>query len=351
LRTILGAVALFAAAALCVPAAPPAKQPKTGHILVLDGGRVLEGDIERVGDQFCIRRPSGELWVAGDRVQCLCADLAEAYQFLRAQANLGDADEHLRLARWCQAHNLRREALAEVSAAVELQPDHAESRRLLQRLQRSDANAPAAVQPAHHEDSEPAAASIDMNADAMAPFVTRVQPILMNACANCHASGKGGNFKLIRTYDGELTNRRATQQNLAAVLAQLNRDRLQSSPLLAKAVIVHGDAGQPPLKNRQAPAYRILEEWAQLAMSDLPRETAPPAAEPHAPKESRPAAEPPPSKPLPTTPPESFAAPPAKPPAAPTEPAAAPPNKPPTATGSGDPFDPALFNQQMHPDR
>src|SRR5262249_56453508 len=100
-----------------------------------------------------------------------------------------------------------------------------------------------------------------------APFVTRVQPILMNTCATCHANGKGTTFKLIRGYDeGMQTNRKTTQQNLMATLALLQSDRPLTSPLLNYAVTIHGDADQPPLKSRTVPAYRVLEEWAQLAV-------------------------------------------------------------------------------------
>src|SRR5437763_620082 len=60
----------------------------------------------------------------------------------------------------------------------------------------------------------PPAPAVELSADALGMFTTRVQPILMNTCASCHASGKGGAFTLTRAYDGGAAARRATQQNV-----------------------------------------------------------------------------------------------------------------------------------------
>ena len=36
--------------------------------------------------------------------------------------------------------------------------------------------------------------AIDLNTESLSLFVTRVQPILMNAFASCHTTGKGVHF-------------------------------------------------------------------------------------------------------------------------------------------------------------
>jgi hypothetical protein len=343
------------ALALTVPggislADPPGASPRTGHVLLLDNDRILEGDIERVGDQYCIRRSIGETWMAADKVQCLCGSLVDAYQFLRSRANLDDADEHLRLARWCQLRGLRSQALAEAAAAVDIRPDHAESRRYLNGLQRLEANAPAA--PKTHEEPEPEVgppAALDFNTESLGMFVTRVQPVLMNACASCHTGNRGGSFHLTRTFEGELNTRRATQQNLAAVMGQVNRERPQESPVLLRAVTVHGsETDQPPIKNRQAPAYRILEEWVQWALRSPVHEPATTASA--APAERRLPSEPAGNKPA--TPTVFSSVPTASPPASvqaeapPPQPQPTPPPTQPPA-GPADPFDPSVFNQQF----
>src|SRR5262249_38555008 len=158
--------------------------------------RTLEGDIERVGEQYRIRRTVGELWVRAENTLRLCESREDAYAFLRSRANLLDPDEHLRLARWCHFQGLRRQAQEEAAAPVAPRPTHLESLRLLRSLQRSNAEPPTfqsvKVPEAEVANSPPP----ELSTEALSLFVTRVQPILMNTCANCHATGRGGAFKL-----------------------------------------------------------------------------------------------------------------------------------------------------------
>jgi hypothetical protein len=336
----------------------------TGRVLVLDNERTLEGDIARDGDEYRVRRPLGETSVPADKVLCLCASREEAYAFLCTRANLRDPDERLRLARWCLLYGLRAQALAEANAAVDLRPKSAEALQLLHSLQRSAATASSTAAPSPENETatrkgaadevEPPVSLLppaDFSAEALILFATRVQPILMNTCVSCHASSRGGAFRLIRAFEGGTVNHRATQQNLVAVLAQLNREHPAASPLLLKAVSVHGEATQAPLKNRQTPAYRTLEEWVRLAVpnnSQLPEQPVVLAA-PEPKTES-----PQPAPVLQTGPPgEVISAPPATairsagPPPAASPPTATP--QPAADAAPLDAFDPVIFNRQVHP--
>lgn len=318
-----------------LPRAADPTAPAAGKVLVLDNERTMEGDVERVGAQYRVRRTVGETWVPGERVLRLCPDAPSAYNFLRERANLNDADERLRLAEWCRQHGLREQAVAEVREAVRLRPRHAPSVRLLAHLEQATP-APATAPKAADPEPEAAAAPVDLTADSLGQFTARVQPILMNTCAGCHAAGKGGAFKLTRCYDFEGHNRKSTQQNLAAVLSQVNLKEPQVSPLLTKAVSVHGSLSQAPLRGRQAPAYRMLEEWVKLTLAHNPQlhDTVTGA----------------PAQPRGAAPPKAdaaFASDGAHAGEASTSPATAPVR----AGGPVDPFDPAVFNRQMHPDK
>src|SRR5439155_323224 len=98
------------------------------------------------------------------------------------------------------------------------------------------------------------APAIDLSAEAVGLFATRVQPILMNACARCHLAEGAGAFQLERTASDGVVNRKAMQQNLTAVVAQLNLRLLEASPLLIKAVSAHGPTGEAPLRGRHTEA-------------------------------------------------------------------------------------------------
>jgi hypothetical protein len=193
--------------------------------------------------------------------------------------------------------------------------------------------------------------SVDLTAESMGQFASRVQPILMNACASCHASGQGGGFRLLRTYGVGNGNRMTTQQNLANVLTHLNLGQPLASPFLIKAASVHwtGSLTQAPFKNRQTPAYRTIEDWVRHTVASNPQlqETAAVAVgtAPFAEGRATTAA---------PTPPPAHGEEPVRP-AAPTTlgtVAKALPAPPPVAPAPApDAYDPGDFNRANHPGR
>jgi hypothetical protein len=217
------------------------------------------------------------------------------------------------------------------------------------------------------------------NSEAAKSFAARIQPVLANACAGCHARKDHASKFKMRYTSGEYVDHEATTANLHAVVRMISRDKPSESVLLAKAVTGHGGAKDPPLRSRTITAFRNLETWAHWAAAaegaGIPDSvpTLPAAAVvpqlPHANppsipsltpglKEPKPPAEPAPPAagaathlvlgpkepgklpPLPKAepvPPGGFAAGP--------RPTASDPTKP----NPADEFDPAAFNRAMHP--
>jgi hypothetical protein len=348
------ALAVAAPAWISLRAEEPARPLNTGRVLVLDTERTIEGDIERQGEHYKIRRSVGELWVKAQNVLRLCDSREEAYAFLRTRANQRDPDERLRLAQWCQLQGLRKQALEEVAAAVELRPEHAPTRRLFANLQKAALVTPPAQTAKPAEEPEVNANLTAVSTESLSLFITRVQPTLMNACANCHASGRGGTFKLTRTYQGGSAGRKTTQQNLAATLAQVNKEQPKASALLIKAVSIHGEMAQPALKNRETPPYRALEEWIRVTLDNNPQlianaaVTASPEVFPV--KSETPTVNAAALKPADATkspvniPAESSVGGEPKEVGIPSSSTPAPPEP-------VDPFDPLIFNRQMHPQK
>ena len=214
-------------------------EPTKGKVLLLENERVLEGDIELSGDRYRIKRSIGETQVPTDHVMRLCASMDDAYKFLKSRTNLEDPDERLKLVSWCVRYNLRERAVEEATAAVELRPEHAGSKRLLHHLKTS------LEQEAMRKEFNPNVLAeehapvmpIEVANDSLSLFNTRVQPILMNTCASCHAAGKGGNFKIQRVYDISKSNQKTMQHNLAAVLGHVNLQQPDNSPFLGLSLI------------------------------------------------------------------------------------------------------------------
>jgi hypothetical protein len=341
------------AAALAVPAfafAQPAG-PGKGRVLLLDNERIFEGDIEKTGEQYRVRRPNaGETWIPSDRVVLLCGSRLEAYQHLRKLANLNDPDELLRLARWCQMQDLREQGLVDLKAALVLRPEHEETRRLLKHLEQAVQERDA--EPASRTDAKskphpeakspmPIASGLELNAECMGLFARRVQPILMNTCASCHASGRGGDFKLTQVFGDAPLGGKSSQQNLTAVLSQVKPGQPLESPLLLMAASAHGGASQPPLKSRQTPAFRSLEQWVQLTSAHAPKAAQDEGLQERAAKNvfegigKKPASEhATQSKAEPTKTEDLFAE-----------------QEPSTSAQPVDEFDPIIFNRQMHPEK
>ena len=78
-------------------AAEPPPSLDRGKVLILKNEYTMEGDIERVGERYRVRRKIGETWVPAERVLALTASLPDAYAYLRERINRDDADERLRL--------------------------------------------------------------------------------------------------------------------------------------------------------------------------------------------------------------------------------------------------------------
>jgi hypothetical protein len=257
--------------------------PATGTVLVVDERHTLEGDIERIADQYRIRHGGGETWLPANKALHLCGNYGEALAYLRTQANLDDADEHLRLALWCRDHNLPTEALTEVREAVKLRPTDSASTALLVRLETDARTTPNRAKATEEDEPVAQPLAVDLTAQCMGQFISHVQPILMNSCASCHANSKtNSRFRLMHTAD--LGSRKATQENLAAVLNQLNLSTPQASLFLTKALGVHGkmNPDQIPFKNRDAAAFRTLENWVMVTVASNPRlrDTLPPSPAP-----------------------------------------------------------------------
>ncbi len=358
MRTIialcLGAGVFLGAGRSLLRATEPAGKPHTGRVLVLTNERTLTGDIEQVGEQFRVKRLVGETWVPADQVLRLCVSLEEALGVLRGRANLNDPDERLRLSDWCRQHGLRQQARDELKAACAIRPDDARLRRMLgyleQALQREQARPVVAV--------EKPVPRVDVTAESLGLFASKVQPILMNTCLRCHTAGRGGQFQLTRVAGPGMSNRRSLDRNLTAVLAEVDARAPRSSRLLNKAVSIHARGmTQAPLKDRQTPAFRTLQAWVLLTVESNPqlREQAlagsPPVPSPAPSKPSAgwgadraPAAAPPAPAAAPTAP----ATTPSSPAASKPLPAPAPAAKP-AEPSSPDPVSPEEFNRQFHP--
>lgn len=258
-------VLLFAA---IVARAEPAS---TSRILVLDNENLLEGEITRVEGGYQIRRAAGgDLILPNKRVLALVSDRKAAFSFVADRANLRDADERLRLARWCAVNEMLTEAMAQAKAAIRMRPGFAAAERLVASLELAansptSKNEPAVVQAKAETPTRETVAEVpvvDYNSESFPLFVSKVNAILTNACAVCHARNDVKVFKLTR-----LGGRSGATKNMLAALPHVNPKDPGASVILTKAVTPHGGGTEATFKTRTHPAYQTLETWVRFARS------------------------------------------------------------------------------------
>jgi hypothetical protein len=157
-------------------------------------------------------------------------------------------------------------------------------------------------------------------------FPLKAQPILANACADCHARKSHDSPFKLHGSDAENPDRAAVAANLVAVAAYLDPAAPHKSPLLKYATTAHGKATEAPLK-AGTPAANNLALWVRAACGP----DAPPAPLIQA------------AAKVPAPLPEPAKLPPLK---ATPLPFAEPKKDAPAKLNPADPFDPAAFNKK-----
>jgi hypothetical protein len=172
------------------------------------------------------------------------------------------------------------------------------------------------------------------NTESAKMFSTKVQPILMNRCAECHSRKDHPSEYKLKWIEPGLNDPQNSDANLRASAKWLTPTHPHDSPLLRHAITAHGQAKEPPLTVSHV-AYKPLELWVHWACG--PDGSAAPTSIPPKPN---PAAIPALQPVVATRPPEPLPA--------PNTGFAATLPKPPS---NSDPFDPAGFNRIAHPNR
>jgi hypothetical protein len=359
-------------------AAPAAETPPAAAspgVVLLRSGRVIEGQIVETETHVVVIRPVGRIELRKEDCRAIGKDLEEVFRMRAAETNPADPDEHVRLAQWCLMVNLRAHAVAELERAAELAPNSKRVRGMLEAVRHAHAPAAAPDRAPDRSGSAAVASSpsefvhaprIDPPAAAVATFSLNIQPLLFRTCATagCHGAGHDGPFVLQRV---ARVTPRVTQQNLRAVLALIDPDAPDQSPLLKQAAEPHGALARAPISAAlHDAAYQTLVTWVDRVLGQTPTlapaQEVPDTAEPLDEADTSPAvidpaaAEPAPRLPgaradagrgaaattAPSARPGVAAAPP------PSGPAARPVPRRPTASPI-DPFDPEIFNAQFAP--
>jgi hypothetical protein len=331
-------------------------------ILVMRTGAIIQGKILQSGGVYDVQTANGKMAVPETLVKIRAANLTEAYEQLHDGAVAQQsANAHVLLAQWCLTNQLHKEALTESHAALKLEPDREDAKRLIRNaeeaLQEGEAPSPSVVV---HEDparvARQAAAADDavslggISREQALQFARRIQPLLVNNCtaAGCHGRESQTGFRLSKVTPGKDANRHAAERNLAEVLEWIDVKKPRSSRLLTAPRGNHGRRGRPVFAgSRGDEQLAELEKWIVAVAAEeivrdrhdqddarpkkAVRQVSAGSADNQAPRTDRTAG-------------SRNAAAVEKPSRSPA-PNVSRPSQPPLPAGHGDPFDAAVFNR------
>ena len=123
LRVRLGLLLAAGMMLCCTVVAAADLEPAQG-VLLLRNGQMIEGQISRNNDHYQVNLPYGEIRVRVADVEFCCRTLQEGYERKRAAIQVGNVQDHLELAQWCERHGLLDLAANELSAAAAIEPNH-----------------------------------------------------------------------------------------------------------------------------------------------------------------------------------------------------------------------------------
>ena len=276
---------------------PADSQAAADGVLLMRTGTVIFGKILKSGEYYEVVNPHGSMQVPGSMVRMRCDSIQEVYKKLRASVEKQQsALAHLSLSRWCLTYELHAEAREQAQAALELEPDREDARRLVRRADellnnpRPAARAEAeSAPPRERSVSPPADEPISLGGlsrDLARDFSRRIQPLLMNSCmaSGCHGPDSKTGFHLQKVVSGSNTSRHAAERNLVEVLEQIDFKKPRSSPLLVVPRGNHGRRNRPVFSGTRGPEQLAeLQRWVMaVSREESAREktSAPIAARP-----------------------------------------------------------------------
>jgi hypothetical protein len=233
---------------------------------------VLPGTIREEPGHIRIVQKDGELRVPRDRIACWSPTLRGLHQYLIDHRSGSNVESHIEIARWCLLNHYPAGATAETIAALRLDPDHPEARRLEQDLRSyqtkqvsPEVTAPPGEQVLATDPTEVAGQAADeLFVKELQEFTRSIQPILLNQCsqAACHGTDSGQAFQLNKPHKSlSRPDAEMSRQNLKSVVRWLDRESPMASPLLVRSLEPHGSLSQPPLGPQQRVAVTELRTW------------------------------------------------------------------------------------------
>jgi hypothetical protein len=255
---------------------------ETSRVLVLKSWQVVTGQIRPRGDGYVINHQTGRMFVGSSQIWIMATDLADAHQKMKESLQTITPDVNMRLAAWCSRQQMWGTAKQELLDALHQDPFRDEAKKMLAKVIRAQeaAAAPSGEPVSHAVDSSretglalPRRALGGLTTELARDFSGKIQPLLSNRCGSCHQANSGRQFVLQALSRNKSFSSVVSEQNLAAVIGQLDPADVPKSPLLVYSMKPHGGAKTAPFHGRLALEYKKrLNQWSVDAITALGQE-------------------------------------------------------------------------------
>lgn len=282
-----------------------AEVPRPQYVL-LRNDHVLRGTIISQGNTITVRRDvDAQLTLRTDQVLAIRNSLESLFvarQSIRRRGNRSNTADLLDDARWCVDQNMPGQATELLLEVYRAAPNHPVAlqleKRLRQSLEQADESAPKAsisqssftapdtVENEGTVGSDGATRGKELHSRLMtataAPedlhwFTSRVQPILISRCGQCHHSEASTDWKLVLPTSGTRVPQKGTMMNLQATLKYCDAGNADTSELFAMATTAHGlsgneshDRNKAPIAEHEVRLMNTVASWInQLAAIDF----------------------------------------------------------------------------------
>ncbi|MBL8818870.1 MAG: hypothetical protein JNL58_22770 [Planctomyces sp.] len=250
------------------------------RMLVLISGKIVTGRMTPRLDGYDVAVSAGRMFVASDQIRFEATDLEDAYIKMRESMTERSPEQHLELAKWCLTNKLEHRAKRELLDALHLDPNRTDAKRILQSLELSASNGSGPKSsgtgftqfPSTSASAQPMRETRSLGGfsrDVAKSFVQEVQPILVNKCGNaaCHGN-QTSVFQLTSLRRGATPA--VSEQNLAAVLKQIDLSQPAQSPILQVGQSSHGGSNVPLFRGRAGGIQqKVLRQWVLSAAAEL----------------------------------------------------------------------------------
>lgn len=259
---------LFVLLAIALPVLAQAPLPAK-KVVLLDDGSLIEGTVDSIDGVVRITPAAGSTKiVAARQIAFVGESRVAAYEFAAGKVDAKSADGARQLAEWCEKVGMNDKALIHAKAAAAATPGDKYVLALVARLEKAAASKTTTATSTPKPAEAVTLAMVELASGAGASFATKVQPILTNQCASCHAAKDySGTFRLNRIAEG-YANPEALSSNMKSVAVHLSRENPAASPFLRYGLVAHGGQKRAAFANRELTAYQNLEAWV---VGSLPR--------------------------------------------------------------------------------